>query len=211
MQTEQGKFITLEGSEGAGKSTNLVFIAETLRQTGKTVITTREPGGSEIGEKIRALLLDPQNSAMHADTELLLMFAARAQHLQQTILPALKQGIWVISDRFTDASYAYQGAARGLGFERIAPLESWVQGQFAPDLTLVFDLPIEVGMVRVAARAGRVDRFEQEQSAFFAKVREAYLQRAQLSLQRYCVLNAAQPLEVVQQQIREQLRLRLGC
>jgi len=207
---QRGKFITLEGSEGAGKSTNLAYLAERLQAQGLEVITTREPGGTDIGEKIRGLLLDPQNSAMHQDTELLLMFAARAQHIREKILPAIERGAWVISDRFTDASFAYQGAARGMGFERIAEIENWVQQGFAPDLTLVFDLPIEIGMQRVASRGEQTDRFEQEQKDFFEKVRAAYLQRAEAAPRRYAVLDASQNLAAVQQQIRQQLNDKLA-
>ncbi|BBP46259.1 thymidylate kinase [Thiosulfatimonas sediminis] len=207
---QQGKFITLEGSEGAGKSTNLAYIQELLQAQGLEVVTTREPGGTEIGEKIRALLLDPENTAMHQDTELLLMFAARAQHIFEKIQPALQRGAWVISDRFTDASYAYQGAARGMGFARIEPIENWVQQGFAPDLTLVFDLPIAIGMQRVKSRGAVVDRFEQEQKTFFENVRNAYLERAEAAPQRYAVVDAAQSLVVVQSQIRQQLASKLG-
>ncbi|MBO1928146.1 dTMP kinase [Thiomicrorhabdus sp. 6S2-11] len=207
---QRGKFITLEGSEGAGKSTNLAYLAERLQALGLEVITTREPGGTDIGEKIRGLLLDPENSAMHQDTELLLMFAARAQHIREKILPAIERGAWVISDRFTDASFAYQGAARGMGFERIAEIENWVQQGFAPDLTLVFDLPIEIGMQRVASRGEQTDRFEQEQKDFFEKVRAAYLQRAEAAPRRYAVLDASQNLAAVQQQIRQQLNDKLA-
>ncbi|QKI88929.1 dTMP kinase [Thiomicrorhabdus xiamenensis] len=209
MTQQTGRFITLEGSEGAGKSTNLAFIAEQLRQAGKEVITTREPGGTEIGEKIRELLLDPENKAMHQDTELLLMFAARAQHIQEKIKPALAQGTWVISDRFTDASFAYQGAARAMGFERVAEIERWVQQGFQPNLTFVFDLPIDIGMQRVASRGGQIDRFEQERKDFFESVRQAYLRRAEMAPQRYQVIDASQSLQQVQQQISEQLVQRL--
>lgn len=207
---QRGKFITLEGSEGAGKSTNLAYLAELLQAQGLKVITTREPGGTEIGEKIRGLLLDPENKAMHEDTELLLMFAARAQHIREKILPAVERGAWVISDRFTDASFAYQGAARGMGFARIAEIESWVQQGFQPDLTLVFDLPIAIGMQRVASRGAQTDRFEQEQQAFFEKVRAAYLQRAEAAPSRYAVLDASQDLSAVQKQIRQQLASKLA-
>lgn len=202
----RGKFITLEGGEGAGKSTNLRYIQAWLESHKIEVVITREPGGTELGEKIRGLLLDKANQAMTADTELLLMFAARAQHIQQLIQPALEQGKWVISDRFTDASYAYQGAARGLGFERIAIIEQWVQQGFAPDCTFVFDLPIEVGMNRVRARGGEIDRFEQEQTLFFEQVRQAYLQRAGLAPACYRVLDAAQGLEQVQLDIAHALK-----
>ncbi len=200
------KFIILEGSEGAGKSTNLQFIADWLQQQSQQVLTTREPGGTEIGEAIRGILLDTRFTEMTPETELLLMFAARNQHIQQKIRPALEAGQWVISDRFTDASYAYQGGARGLPFERIEQIEQWVQQGFQPDLVFVFDLPVEVGMERVRQRGAATDRFEQEQMAFFERVRQAYLLRAAQHPERYCVLDASQPLAVVQQQIVERLQ-----
>ena len=206
----QGRFITLEGTEGAGKSTNLEFMADWIREQGIELVVTREPGGTQISEKIRSLLLDPDNKSMHADTELLLMFAARAQHLHEKILPALAQGKWVLSDRFTDASYAYQGAARGLGFERIAPLEQWVQGEVQPDCTFFLDLPIELGMQRVAERNQGKDRFEQEQQDFFEQVRQGYLQRVALNPDRYRVIDASVPLIDVQAQIQAQLEALLG-
>lgn len=202
----KGKFLTLEGTEGAGKSTNLAFIEAWLKKRGVDVITTREPGGTEIGEAVREILLDKTYTHMHEDTELLLMFAARAQHLQEKILPALAQGQWVVSDRFTDATYAYQGAARGIAFERIAEIENWVQKGTFPDTTFVFDLPIEVGMARVASRGGQTDRFEQERHDFFEKVRDAYLKRAAQAPERYQVLDASQPLESVQSQIESRLQ-----
>lgn len=207
MSVTFGKFITLEGTEGAGKSTNLTFIAQWLMEQGIEVVTTREPGGTEIGEAVRGILLDPQFTEMTPETELLLMFAARNQHLQQTILPALAAGKWVISDRFTDASYAYQGAARGMAFTRIAEIEQWVQqGQF-PDCTLVFDLSIEAGVERVKARGGATDRFEQEQADFFERVRSAYLMRAEQAPDRYRVLDASESLDQVQAQIVEVLQV----
>ncbi|WP_029407257.1 dTMP kinase [Thiomicrorhabdus sp. Milos-T2] len=202
-----GQFITLEGTEGAGKSTNLEFIKEWLTRQGIEHLVTREPGGTEIGEAIREVLLNKAYTAMQAETELLLMFAARAQHLQEKIIPALQQGKWVVSDRFTDATYAYQGAARGMSFERIAEIEHWVQKGFQPNTTFIFDLPIEIGMARVASRGGEIDRFEQEKQEFFEKVRAAYLQRASLAPQRYRVLDASQSLEKVQQDIVSRLEL----
>jgi dTMP kinase len=201
-----GKFLTLEGGEGAGKSTNLRFIEDWLQQQGHQVVITREPGGTALGEAIRGLLLDKQYHTMTPSCELLLMFAARAQHIETLIKPALAEGKWVISDRFTDATYAYQGAARGLGFERIAPIEDWVQQDFRPDCTFVFDLPVALGMQRVAQRGGETDRFEQEKTVFFEQVRQAYLSRAAQSPARYCVLDAAQPLDGVQSQIVAQLQ-----
>lgn len=196
-----GLFITLEGPEGAGKTTNREFLAEHLRAAGHAVLLTREPGGTPLAERIRELLLTPSDEAMDSDTELLLMFAARAQHLAGVIRPALAAGKVVLCDRFTDATYAYQGGGRGLSEARIAALEDFVQGELRPDLTLVFDLPVEVGLARAAAR-GRLDRFEQEGRAFFEAVRQTYLQRAARQPQRYRVIDAAQPLAQVQQQLR---------
>nr|WP_238348277.1 dTMP kinase [Pseudomonas sp. RW10S2] len=193
-------FITLEGPEGAGKSTNREYLAARLREQGVDVVMTREPGGTPLAERIRELLLAPSDEAMAADTELLLMFAARAQHLAEVIRPALARGAVVLCDRFTDATYAYQGGGRGLPVERIAVLEDFVQGALRPDLTLVFDLPVEVGLARAAAR-GRLDRFEQEGQAFFEAVRQAYLQRAAQAPQRYSLLDAGQSLEAVQRAI----------
>jgi dTMP kinase len=207
--TQPGQFITLEGTEGAGKSTNLMFIEQWLRDRDIDVVVTREPGGTAIGEAVRHILLDKQYGEMTPDTELLLMFAARNQHLQEKILPALAAGQWVISDRFTDATYAYQGGARGLPFKRIAEIEQWVQKGRFPDRTFVFDLPIEEGMKRVAARAElsgqHIDRFEQEKIDFFEKVRATYLIRAEEAPERYTVLDAQQPLEAVQAQLQAAL------
>lgn len=195
-----GLFITLEGPEGAGKSTNREYLAERLRAEGIDVVLTREPGGTPLAERIRELLLAPSDEAMCADTELLLVFAARAQHLDQVIRPALARGAVVLCDRFTDATYAYQGGGRGLSQARIATLETFVQGALRPDLTLVFDLPVEVGLARASAR-GRLDRFEQEGRAFFDAVRSTYLERAQAQPQRYRLVDAAQTLEQVQVQL----------
>lgn len=193
-----GLFITLEGPEGAGKSTNRDFLAERLRSHGIDVVLTREPGGTPLAERIRELLLVPSDETMAADTELLLMFAARAQHIAGVIRPALARGQVVLCDRFTDATYAYQGGGRGLPVERIAQLEAFVQGELRPDLTLVFDLPVDVGLSRAAAR-GRLDRFEQEDRGFFEAVRQTYLQRAAAAPQRYHVLDAAASLVSVQE------------
>ena len=195
-----GVFITLEGPEGAGKSTNRDYLAERLRAAGVDVLLTREPGGTPLAERIRELLLTPSDEAMCSDTELLLMFAARAQHLATVIRPALARGAVVLCDRFTDATYAYQGGGRGVSQERIAVLESFVQGELRPDLTLVFDLPVEVGLARAAAR-GRLDRFEQEGRGFFDAVRSTYLRRAEAEPQRYRLINAAQSLEQVQRDL----------
>lgn len=195
-----GLFITLEGPEGAGKSTNREYLAEHLRAAGCDVLLTREPGGTPLAERIRELLLAPSEEPMAADTELLLVFAARAQHLAQVIRPALAAGQIVLCDRFTDATYAYQGGGRGLSQERIALLEEFVQRGLRPDLTLVFDLPVDVGLARAQAR-GRLDRFEQEAQAFFEAVRQTYLARAAQTPARYRVLDAAQPLAAVQAQL----------
>ena len=195
-----GLFITLEGPEGAGKSTNREYLAECLRAQGVEVLLTREPGGTPLAERIRELLLAPTDEIMCADTELLLMFAARAQHLEAVIRPALRRDVVVLCDRFTDATYAYQGGGRGLSFERIGILEDFVQGTLRPDLTLVFDLPVEIGLSRAAAR-GQLDRFEQEGRAFFEAVRKTYLQRASAAPSRYKVIDAGQSLALVQQQL----------
>ncbi len=195
-----GRFITLEGGEGAGKSTNLDYIRRRLESAGKAVTVTREPGGTPLGERIRDLLLDPDNGDMHADTELLLMFAARAQHLQQYVLPALERGQWVLCDRFTDATYAYQGSGRGLDDKRIGQLEVWVQAGFQPHRTLLFDLPVDVGMQRAGER-GALDRFEQEQTAFFERVRAGYLERARLFPDRFRTIDAGRPLAEVHSQL----------
>lgn len=195
-----GLFITLEGPEGAGKSTNREYLAERLRERGIEVLLTREPGGTPLAERVRELLLTPSDEPMAADTELLLVFAARAQHLAQVIRPALVRGCVVLCDRFTDATYAYQGGGRGVPEARIAVLENFVQSGLRPDLTLIFDLPVEVGLARAAAR-GRLDRFEQEGRGFFEAVRQAYLRRARAEPQRYRVLDAAQPLDQVQRDL----------
>jgi dTMP kinase len=192
-----GLFVTLEGPEGAGKSTNREYLAARLRAHGVEVLLTREPGGTPLAERIRELLLTPSEEMMAADTELLLVFAARAQHLSQVIVPALTRGAVVLCDRFTDATYAYQGGGRGLAGERIAILESFVQGELRPDLTLVFDLPVEIGLARAVAR-GRLDRFEQEGREFFQAVRSTYLQRAHMAPGRYRIIDAGQSLQQVQ-------------
>lgn len=198
---KRGVFITLEGGEGAGKSTNASWLADYLRSHGKTVLVTREPGGTEVAEAIREVLLSPDLPGMHADTELLLMFAARNEHLHTKILPALEQGTWVICDRFTDATYAYQGYGRGISLSRIAELERWVQGDLHPDYVILFDLDVTTGMARAQAR-GRADRFEQEHAAFFERIRAGYQHRAGQLPQRYPLINAAEPLEQVRQQLQ---------
>ena len=197
---KRGLFITLEGGEGAGKSTNATWLADYLRSCGKTVLVTREPGGTEVGEAIRGVLLSPDLPAMNADTELLLMFAARNEHLHTKILPALEQGTWVICDRFTDATYAYQGYGRGIALSRIAELEQWVQGDIRPDYVILFDLDVTTGMARAQAR-GRADRFEQEHTVFFERIREGYQQRAAQLPARYPTIRAGEALEAVRQQL----------
>ncbi|MBI3774579.1 MAG: dTMP kinase [Gammaproteobacteria bacterium] len=200
--TKRGKFITLEGIEGAGKSSHLAFIQGFLQSAGKTVVLTREPGGTALGEKIRELLLDHRNEAMASDTELLLMFAARAQHLAQVICPALARGDWVLCDRFTDATYAYQGGGRGIAHSRIAAMEAWVQGELRPDLTLLLDVPEDIGLQRAGQRS-TPDRFERERGEFFKRVRAAYLDMAKNYAARYRVIDAAQPLDKVQKEIQK--------
>ncbi|RDH87236.1 MAG: dTMP kinase [endosymbiont of Escarpia spicata] len=200
MKRNSGRFITVEGGEGAGKSSNLSFIQGLLEAAGKTVLFTREPGGTSLGEEIRELLLGHKHTGMADDTELLLMFAARAEHIHQKILPSLSEGAWVLCDRFTDASYAYQGAGRGLGQERIAALEAFVQGDLRPDLTLLLDLPVEIGLARAGARS-EPDRFEREQNRFFEAVRQGYLEIAAREPERVRVINASQSLDDVQSQI----------
>jgi dTMP kinase len=200
-----GKFITVEGIEGVGKSTNIAHIRGLLEAAGIEVVMTREPGGTPLGEAIRGLLLDPRYVGMSPDCELQLMFAARAEHLARVILPALGQGKWVLCDRFTDATYAYQGGGRGIDIEKIARLEQWVQGDFRPDLTVLLDVPVAVGLARAGNR-GALDRFEQEQIGFFERVRQAYLELAARHDGRYRVIDANQPLAGVQQQLDEVLR-----
>lgn len=185
-----GLFITFEGPEGAGKSTNLKVFAEALAQAGCPALLTREPGGTPVAEQIRGVLLADHDEPVDADAELLLVFAARAQHLHALIRPALAEGRVVISDRFTDATYAYQGGGRGIDPLRIAALEEWVQGSLRPDLVVVFDVPIEVGLERARAR-NALDRFEREPTAFFESVRSTYLSRAAADPVRYRVIDAS--------------------
>lgn len=195
--TNPGKFITLEGVDGAGKSTHLGFIADWLRERGLEVVVTREPGGTPLGETLRELLL---HRDMDADTELLLMFAARQAHLAECIEPALARGAWVVSDRFTDASYAYQCGGRGIPVERVAALEAWVQRGFAPDLTLLFDVTPDVAEARRSA-ARAADRFEREADSFFDRVRQAYLDRARAEPRRMRVLDAGKSIATLQAEI----------
>jgi len=199
-----GRFIILEGGEGVGKSTNVQFIRQILEERQINVTVTREPGGTVVAEKIRAILLDRQDEAICEQAELLLVFAARAQHIHHVILPALQAGKWVLCDRFTDATYAYQGGGRNMDMQSIAWLEKAVQGALQPDLTLLLDAPVEVGLQRAKHR-GKLDRFEIERLEFFERVRAVYLQRASLDSQRYKVIDACLPLPEVQEKIREAL------
>ena len=209
INTTKGKFITVEGTEGVGKTTNIQCIASWLDKRGIDYISTREPGGTALGEKIRDLLLDKDNTGMAASAELLLMFAARAQHLEKKIIPALAAGTWVLCDRFTDATYAYQGFGRGLNCEHIKQLETLVQGNLHPDFTLILDIDPELGMSRVRAR-GELDRFESEALEFFDRVRAGYRERANDKPSRYCLVDASSPLVVVQEHIVEALNAFVG-
>lgn len=195
-----GQFITFEGIEGVGKTTQLATAKQALEAAGVRVLVTREPGGTPMAEAIRELLLAPRDEPVNDLTELLLMFAARAQHLHELILPALSQGAWVLCDRFTDATYAYQGGGRGVARERIAILEQLVQGEVRPDHVILLDAPVEVGMARARSRSAP-DRFEQEQAAFFQRIRDCYLERAEQQPLRYHVVDAAQPLAEVSRQV----------
>ncbi|MFC6631741.1 dTMP kinase [Microbulbifer taiwanensis] len=201
---QRGKFITLEGGEGVGKSTNLQFVTEWLREKGIAFVQTREPGGTPLAEELRELLLSRREEAVDPTAELLMVFAARAQHLAQVIKPALERGDWVICDRFTDATYAYQGGGRQLDRALIAQLEETVQGDLRPDRVLLLDLDPQVGLER-AASTGAADRFESEQLAFFQRVRAAYRERAEAAPERYAVVDASRPLEQVQQQLQSEL------
>jgi dTMP kinase len=193
----RGKFITLEGGEGLGKTTNLHFIESYLLEHDIPVVVTREPGGTPLAEKIRQLLLDNDSEAVSETAELLLIFAARAQHIKHVIEPALAQGTWVICDRFTDATYAYQGGGRNMRISTIESLENWVQGSLRPDLTLLFDAPVEIGLERARLRSA-FDRFELEKTNFFEQVRRAYLLQLELNPQRIKLIKANQPLIDVQ-------------
>ncbi len=197
-------FITIEGSEGAGKTTQLTFMRDFLERAGYHVTLTREPGGTLLGEELRALLLGHRNDGMALKTETLLMFAARAEHLERVIRPALAAGHWVLCDRFTDATYAYQGGGRGLPMAQIAVLEEWVQGDLRPDLTLLLDLPVAVGRARAGKRSP-ADRFERETVEFFERVRVAYRDRAQQHPDRYRIVDAAPPIAIVRAQVEKLL------
>tara|TARA_R110002167_G_scaffold72730_1_gene204246 strand:+ start:1570 stop:2196 length:627 start_codon:yes stop_codon:yes gene_type:complete len=196
-----GKFISIEGIEGAGKSTQLSFIQRYLTEQGKQLVVTREPGGTELGEQIRTLLLTPTTSGMAVDTELLLMFAARAEHVEHVIKPALERGDWVLSDRFVDATFAYQGGGRGIDLQRIATLSDWALKGLQTDVTFLFDLPVEVGQQRVLSRNQGVDRFEQEKVDFFQRIKESYLQRAQQEPDRIKVIDASKSIVEIEVQL----------
>mgnify|MGYP003651799389 FL=1 len=204
MSAKRGLFITVEGGEGVGKSTNIAFMQQVLEAKGLDVIVTREPGGTPLAEEIREVLIKNREEKVVSETKLLLMFAARAQHLYQKILPALEKGQCVISDRFTDATYAYQSGGRGVSAEKVALLETFVQGDTRPDITFLFDAPIEIGMSR-AQKRGSLDRFEEEEMSFFNRVRDNYLQRASQEPERFKIIDASQSLEVVQADLKARL------
>ncbi|GAB2908208.1 dTMP kinase [Paralcaligenes sp. KSB-10] len=201
MQIQRGCFITLEGLDGAGKSTHVQWLAEELRRRGLPVISTREPGGTELGEQLRQMVL---GQAMHLKTETLLMFAARCEHLQTVIKPALAGGQWVVCDRFTDASYAYQGGGRELGGAMIESLEQWVHPDLQPDRTWLFDVPLAVARERLA-HTRELDRFEQEGAAFFERTRHAYHERARQYPERFRVVDSTRPIDVVRHDLSQQL------
>ncbi|MGH8378567.1 MAG: dTMP kinase [Gammaproteobacteria bacterium] len=205
----KARFITVEGIEGVGKSTHIKFIRAWLETRGINVLQTREPGGTPLAEHIRSLLLDTSNVGLPAMSELLLMFAARADHVEKVIRPALSKGRWVLCDRFTDASYAYQGGGRKLPAQKIAELERMVLNKLKPDLTLLLDAPVEIGLKRIKARGGR-DRFELEQQAFFDRVRRAYMKRVRGAPRRIKVIKADGNLHEVQQRIAATLKIQLA-
>jgi dTMP kinase len=197
----RGLFITVEGGEGVGKSTNISFVADLLRREGVDLMLTREPGGTALGERLRQLLLEVGDETIDSTAELLLIFAARAQHISSVIEPALAAGRWVLCDRFTDATYAYQGGGRGLDRNVVSQLESLVQGELRPDITFLLDAPVSTGMARARDR-GDLDRFELEQQGFFERVRSTYLELAEQHANRYRLIDASQPLERVREQLR---------
>ena len=200
----RGKFLTIEGTEGVGKTTNIEFIKQWLDANQISFVNTREPGGTPLAEEIREVLLSNRDEKVCSKAELLMMFAGRAQHIDQVIEPELAQGNWVLCDRFTDATYAYQGAGREMGNQLIAELETMVQGTMRPDLTLILDVPVELGLERAGKRS-QPDRFELEKTDFFNRVRQAYLSMAQQNPQRYKIIDASQSLDTVQQQIADRL------
>lgn len=200
-QLTKGHFISVEGTDGAGKTSVLATIEAWVKAQGETLITTREPGGTPLAEQIRELLLNSRSDKLDAAAELLLMMAARVQHVRTKIQPALAMGQWVLSDRFFDASYAYQGGGRGLSVERIDQLHHWAIGDFQPDLTILLDVPVEIGQARVAHRGEEKTRFEEEQTAFFERVRQAYLARAEAAPERIVVIDARVDQVSVQQAV----------
>jgi len=197
----KGKFITIDGVEGAGKSTQIDLICSYLQRKGIDVVRTREPGGTDVGEKIRSVLLDVDNQEMHSDTELLLMFSSRNELIQNKIIPALNNGSWVVSDRFTDASFAYQGGGRMLNLDRISKLEEWVLGDFKPDLTLLLDINVELGMTRIEARAAK-DRIELEERAFFERVRSVFIGRSEAFPERIKLIDASGTIDDIHEKIK---------
>ena len=202
VNSAPGRFLAIEGVDGAGKSTQVPRVDEWLRRNGVKTLVTREPGGTPLGESLRALLLDPRFTGMSTSAELLVMFAARAEHLEKRIVPALADGVWVLCERFTDATFAYQGGGRDVDPKRIAALEETVQGDVRPDLVLVLDVPVEVGLGR-SVRRGAADRFERESIEFFRRVREVYLARAAQHPERYAVIDARAGEETVTRRIVE--------
>lgn len=198
QKNQQGLFITLEGVDGAGKSSHIPAILAQLRETGREVISTREPGGTPLGESLRELLL---HEAMHPETESLLMFAARREHIASVIQPALARNAIVLSDRFTDASFAYQAGAKGVAEQKLSVLEDWVQQGLQPDVTLLFDVPVEVSMARLA-NAREPDKFEREKADFFNKIRQTYLARAKAYPERFFVIDSQQPFDAVKQAVQ---------
>ncbi|HKQ30190.1 MAG TPA: dTMP kinase [Burkholderiales bacterium] len=201
MTIQRGRFVTLEGGEGAGKSSMLSAVRDWLTRNGHAVCVTREPGGTDMGERVRELLLHAKEVDIAPDTEILLMFAARAEHIARVIRPALEQGTTVVCDRFTDATYAYQGGGHGVPAERIAALESWVQRELRPDLTLLFDVPVDTGLTRAAGRSGTPDRFESRHRDYLERVRQTYLQRAAQEPGRMRVIDASRSPSEVEQRV----------
>ncbi len=210
MAVQRGLFITVEGGEGVGKSTNMAFLQHYLEEHGVDLVVTREPGGTELAEHIRELLLAPREESVAPMTELLLMFAARAQHIATLIEPALASGRWVLCDRFTDATYAYQSGGRGLPAQQVQQLEQLSQGELRPDYTILLDAPVSTGMARARGR-GELDRFEREELDFFERVRSTYLQLAEESSGRFRVIDAAAPLDEVQSRLRKLCRELMAC
>lgn len=207
MSSVEAMFITLEGIDGAGKSSHVSFITHYLREHGVGVVATREPGGTPLGETLRNIVL---NEKMHADTEALLVFASRREHLAEVIEPALARGEWVVCDRFTDSTYAYQCGGRGLDPSRVAPLEDFVHGHRQPDLTLLFDAPVNVARERLDRGTPNPDKFEREQGEFFSRVRQVYLDRARQFPQRVVIVDSSQTIEMIQESLRAHLKRLLG-